>query len=328
MNKPLVTVLVVTYNHLNTFEQAIKSVLEQKTNFEYKIWVLDDCSTDGTTKIVKRYAKDYPDKIVPIIRDHNLGAMQNVLQALEKLDTKYYATLESDDYWCDANKLQIQVDILESNPDCSFCCHNSYRRYPNNETNSKHNTPYISPKIKSGKYKFPNKISKKQYIEPHYSSRMYRTDCLHLEKVKNPIMVCYDIASIFWFLQFGKMYYSDKIMSVYNFSYSGVYSGADYRTQNYMSANVINQINAEFDYRYNPMFLAFFKRRVPIPFCKTLYLKYFAQKEKLWQIYKEILETYKNKTNEHINSKTLFELKIPIWNKKKISIKIAREKEM
>ncbi|MDY6382630.1 MAG: glycosyltransferase, partial [Cyanobacteriota bacterium] len=88
MNKPLVTVLVVTYNHLNTFEQAIKSVLEQKTNFEYKIWVLDDCSTDGTTKIVKRYAKDYPDKIVPIIRDHNLGAMQNVLQALEKLDTK------------------------------------------------------------------------------------------------------------------------------------------------------------------------------------------------------------------------------------------------
>ncbi len=67
MNKPLVTVLVVTYNHINTFEQAIKSVLEQKTNFDFKIWVLDDASTDGTSDLVRKYAKMYPEKVVPII---------------------------------------------------------------------------------------------------------------------------------------------------------------------------------------------------------------------------------------------------------------------
>ena len=39
--KPLVTVLVVTYNHLNTFEQAIKSVLEQKTNFDFPPTAVD-----------------------------------------------------------------------------------------------------------------------------------------------------------------------------------------------------------------------------------------------------------------------------------------------
>lgn len=326
--KPLVTVLVVTYNHVNTFEKAIKSVLEQKTNFDFKIWVLDDASTDGSTELVRKYAELYPEKIVPIIRPQNLGGIQNVFQALQRIDTKYFATLESDDYWCDENKLQIQVDILEKNPDCSFCCHNSYRRYPNNESCSKHNTPYIRTKVKSGKYDFPKKICRKQYIEPHYSSRMYRTDCLNLEKVKNPVMVCYDIASMFWFLSFGKMYYDDRIMSVYNFSYSGVYSGSDSKTQNYMSANIINQINQGFDYKYNPMFLDFFKKKIPVSFAKTIYIKYFAKKEELEKIYNNLLERYINKGNSRINTKTLFEFAIPIGNKKRVCLEIRREKEM
>lgn len=326
--KPLVTVLVVTYNHLNTFEQAIKSVLEQKTNFDFKIWVLDDCSTDGTSNLVRKYAELYPDKIIPIIRPENLGGIQNVFQALQKIDTKYFATLESDDYWCDENKLQIQVDILENNPDCSFCCHNSYRRYPNNESCSKHNTPYIRTKVKSSKYCFPKKICRRQYIEPHYSSRMYRTDCLNLEKVKNPVMVCYDIASMFWFLQFGNMYYDDRIMSVYNFSYSGVYSGSDSKTQNYMSANIIHQINQEFEYKYNSMFLDFFKKKIPVSFAKTSYIKYFAPKDKLEKIYTNLLEIYIKPKNDRINTKTLFEFAIPIGNKKRVCFEIRREKEM
>ena len=325
--KPLVTVLVVAYNHINTFEKAIKSVLEQKTNFDFKIWILDDASTDGTTDLVKKYAELYPEKIIPFIRPKNLGGIQNVYQALQEIDTKYFATLESDDYWCNENKLQIQVDILENNPDCSFCCHNSYKRYPNNKSCSLHNTPYIKTKVKSGKYKFPKKICRKQYIGSHYSSRMYRTDCLHLEKVKNPTIVCFDIASIFWFLQFGNMYYLKELMSVYNFSYSGVYSSLDSKTQNYMGANIINQINQEFNYKYNPMFLDFFKKKIPVSFIKTFYIKYFAKKDKLAQIYKKILEVY-IAPKDKINIRTIFELKIPIGHKKRISLEILREKEM
>lgn len=326
--KPLVTVLVVTYNHVNTFEEAIKSVLVQKTNFDFKIWVLDDASTDGSTELVRKYAELYPEKIVPVIRLQNLGGIQNVFQALQRIDTKYFATLESDDYWCDENKLQRQVDILENNPDCSFCCHNSYRRYPNNESCSKHNTPYIRTKIKSGKYHFPKKICRKQYIEPHYSSRMYRTECLNLDKLKNPVMVCYDIASMFWFLSFGDMYYDNRIMSVYNFSYSGVYSGSDSKTQNYMSANIIHQINQEFEYNYNSMFLDFFKKKIPVSFAKTIYIKYFAPKVKLEEIYNNLLERYINKRNNRINTKTLFEFAVPIGNKKRVCFEIRREKEM
>ncbi len=326
--KPLVTVLLVAYNHLYTFEKAIESILEQKTNFEFKIWVLDDASSDGTSELVKKYAEKFPKKVIPVIRPENLGGIQNVFQALGQIDTKYFATLEGDDYWCDENKLQMQVDILENNSDCSFCCHNSYRRYPNDIGNSNHNTPYIKTKIKSGKYKFPKKICSKQYIEAHYSSRMYRTECLCLNQVKNPVMVCYDIASMFWFLDKGKMYYLNRLMSVYNFNYTGVYSGVDSDTQRYMSANIISQINQAFDYKYNSMLLDFFKKKIPVSFVKTVYMKYFAKKEQLERLYNDLSENFIHKNDKKMNSKTLFEFALPVGKKKRICFEIRREKEM
>ena len=150
MSEVLLTALIVAYNHKNSIAKAIESVLEQKTNFKFQIWVLDDASTDGTSDIIKEYANKYPDKITHVLREKNLGGIQNVFQAVSKIDTKYYSTLEGDDYWTDENKLQIQVDILENNPDCSFCAHNTLKKYPTNENHIQHNQQYLKSKIKKG----------------------------------------------------------------------------------------------------------------------------------------------------------------------------------
>lgn len=326
MSEPLVTVLVVTYNHLNTFEKAIESVLEQRTRFDFKIWVLDDASTDGTSDLVRLYAERYPDKVVPIIRPVNLGGIQNVFEALHKIDTKYYATLESDDFWCDPDKLQLQVDVLEGNPDCSMCCHNTLRQYPDGSNSPEHNKTYIR-KTQSGRYRFPTKLHRKQYISPHYSSRMYRTSCLNLDKLKNPFMVCVDVASVFWFLSFGDMYYIERVMSVYNFSYSGVYSGADNKMQRYMGANAAYQINREFDYKYNGMFLKFFRRYVYVSFFQAIYIRFFAKKEDLGNIYEAILQDA-IREKRGIYSKTIFKLELPLPKRRKFCLELRRDKEM
>ena len=90
--KPLVTVVVPTYNHRSCIGRCLDSILEQETDFPIRLLVLDDASTDGTSDIVREYsAKD--DRVVAVIREKNLGAIANTKTEIKKLSTTYIATL-------------------------------------------------------------------------------------------------------------------------------------------------------------------------------------------------------------------------------------------
>ena len=65
------TVLLITYNHAPYIRKAIDSVLKQKTQYNFIIYIFDDASTDGTTDIVKEYANKYPNKIIPFVAQDN-----------------------------------------------------------------------------------------------------------------------------------------------------------------------------------------------------------------------------------------------------------------
>ena len=129
MSSILVNIVMVTYNHRNYIEQAIESALMQKASFKYKLIIGEDFSTDGTREIVKRYADKYPDKIIPIFQQKNIGGRLNFIEVINKSTAKYIAILEGDDYWTDKYKLQKQVNFLENNFDCSCCFHAAKRVY-------------------------------------------------------------------------------------------------------------------------------------------------------------------------------------------------------
>jgi glycosyltransferase involved in cell wall biosynthesis len=118
-----VSVAMITYNHERFIAQAIESVLAQKVNFDYEIVIGEDCSTDGTREIVMDFGRRYPNRIVPLIRDQNLGGPWNLSTTLASCCGRYVALLEGDDYWTSADKLQMQVDFLEAHPDRALCCH-------------------------------------------------------------------------------------------------------------------------------------------------------------------------------------------------------------
>ena len=118
MNKnPIVSILMPAYNHEKYISQAIESVLAQKTNYPYELLIHDDCSTDSTLTIAQNYATKFPDKIKLFTEKENQGLMKSYKRLIEQSNGKYLAILESDDYWLDENKLQIQIDFLESNSD-------------------------------------------------------------------------------------------------------------------------------------------------------------------------------------------------------------------
>ncbi len=115
------SVAMITYNQERFIGQALEGVLSQKVNFDYEIVIGEDCSTDGTRAIVADFARRYPDRMVPIFRELNVGAMQNFAETLATCRGEYVAFLEGDDYWTRDDKLQMQVDFLDSHPDHAVC---------------------------------------------------------------------------------------------------------------------------------------------------------------------------------------------------------------
>lgn len=106
-----------TYNHEKYIAKAIDSVLMQKTNFEWELLIHDDCSTDGTLSIARRYAEFNPHQIKLISETENIGLLRSYKRLIEISEGAYLAILESDDVWIDENKLQLQANFLERNED-------------------------------------------------------------------------------------------------------------------------------------------------------------------------------------------------------------------
>src|SRR5271167_3774085 len=100
------SVMMITYNHEGFIAQAIESVLAQRVNFDYEIVVGEDCSTDRTRDILMDFHRQYPDRIVPLLRNQNIGAMRNAEATLAACRGQYLALIEGDDYWTCEDKLQ------------------------------------------------------------------------------------------------------------------------------------------------------------------------------------------------------------------------------
>lgn len=61
--KTMVSIVTTAYNHAPYIAQALESFISQKTDFSFEIIVHDDASTDGTTEIIQKYERKYPQLI-------------------------------------------------------------------------------------------------------------------------------------------------------------------------------------------------------------------------------------------------------------------------
>ena len=58
-----VVIRCLTFNQEKFIEDALKGFVRQKTNFPFCALIVDDCSTDGTAEIIKKYEAEYPNII-------------------------------------------------------------------------------------------------------------------------------------------------------------------------------------------------------------------------------------------------------------------------
>lgn len=117
---PKVSVIILSYNQGKYIRQALDGVVSQQTNFPFEVIVADDCSMDDTLDVCRDFESKY--SFVKVKQSgKNLGYSKNWERALSLGDGEYLAIFEGDDYWTDNNKLQKQVEFMDSNPDCGMC---------------------------------------------------------------------------------------------------------------------------------------------------------------------------------------------------------------
>ena len=126
IEKPLVSICVITYNHEKFLARALDSILSQEMDFPYEIIIGEDCSQDATRAICEQYKQYYSDVIQLILHEKNVGLIRNYVSIMTAAQGKYIAICSGDDYWCDSMKLKKQVAFLEQNIDYSMCFTNAY----------------------------------------------------------------------------------------------------------------------------------------------------------------------------------------------------------
>lgn len=305
-----VFVRCMTYNHSAYIEDAMNGFTMQETTFPYVCMIADDASTDGEQDVIKEYVekhfdledqsivrKDETDDYIRVFAQHKtnkncffvvLYLKYNHYRKKAKApyyaewanNAKYCAMCEGDDYWISPNKLQTQVDYMDSHPECSMCFHNAFIY------NMQHRTASIFSHYNEGELSVHDAIS--NWLVPT-ASMVYK---MELEKRPEWVVRVYsgDYTLILKCLAAGKIWGFNKVMSVYRQNWAGT------------SVSALMQSHKRVHYEDHKKLLESFNRGTNFRFdeeikCRIKYLdneiKFYSIQEsgKLWR-YITVMPTF------------------------------------
>ena len=112
-DRPLVSVIIGTYNGEAFLEEQLQSILAQ-TYPHLEIIAIDDGSNDGTVRILREYAVRDP-RIKIILNEHNLGFIRNFEKGCALSSGKWISLCDQDDYWF-PDKVEKMVNAIGDLP--------------------------------------------------------------------------------------------------------------------------------------------------------------------------------------------------------------------
>ena len=132
---------MTTYNHENWIEFGINSIINQSyKNFE--IIVIDDHSTDSTFSKINQFKNS---NIRAVQNKQNIGCSRSMNNIMNHLSSKYAAMTSGDDAWM-KEKLEAQVEFMETHPDIDLCFTDSLTLNSLNEIGPRF--PFFNPENK------------------------------------------------------------------------------------------------------------------------------------------------------------------------------------
>ena len=142
MNNNFVDIILPNFNKATYLKEAVDSIFKQ-TYENWKLYIIDDCSTDKSKIILEKFKNS--EKVKIIYLNKNMGPSFCRNYGIRISSSKYISFMDSDDYWT-KDKLQEQISFMEKN--------NFKFTY----------TDYIPFFEKNGKKKFINKTTLKSSL--------------------------------------------------------------------------------------------------------------------------------------------------------------------
>ena len=138
---PRVSVIMPAFNVAAYIEAAVRSAFAQ-TVTDAEVVVADDGSTDATPEVLARLQQEFGERLV-VVRGENRGLPSARNAALARARGRYFALLDSDDYWA-PEFLAAQLSILEGQPEVAIVTGNGW--YHGGPLNGRPVRPHPDPR--------------------------------------------------------------------------------------------------------------------------------------------------------------------------------------
>lgn len=112
---PRISIIMGIYNCADTLPEAIDSILDQ-TFTDWELIMCDDGSKDNTYEIADHYKEKYPNKIVLIKNERNMGLNFTLNHCLQYAKGEYIARMDGDDISL-PSRFWREVDFLDNHPE-------------------------------------------------------------------------------------------------------------------------------------------------------------------------------------------------------------------
>lgn len=115
---PKISVIMGIRNCAGTLSGAIDSILNQTVQ-DFELILCDDGSADDTYAVARAYQEKYPDKIVLLKNERNLGLNTTLNRCLAAAQGSFIARMDGDDL-CEPNRFAAELEALEKNPNMAI----------------------------------------------------------------------------------------------------------------------------------------------------------------------------------------------------------------
>lgn len=258
IEKPIVYVGILTYNHNKYIEECLNSVFKQKGNFKLKIIIIDDFSNDNNVDIIEKTLKKYPKNVdieYKFIKNKkNIGIVNNMKKLCDIFkDGDFYTFCEGDDFWLSEERIQKFVNYMNSDVSVTVAFNKMYLYNQKTNSISKNKDHEV---LINNHYTTENLINFQNFIG-NWSCCFYRcVDLKYLEEKYFDITM-YDFFFNIVLSQYGFIGVLNEYLSVYRYHDTSAWSSCSSSFKSKKLYEFIFHYNIMTDYIYNDAFIEF-----------------------------------------------------------------------